>query len=254
MSRRLTASGATGAPEAAPPPGPDVETSSEGYARRFAGGVGAWFLEVQARITLALLAPWPRARVLDVGGGHAQLTGPLVEAGYDVTVYGSHELCGARVRSWTENGRAHFRTGSLERLAAADRTFDVVLSYRLLPHVERWRELVSELCRVAARAVLVDYPTRRSLNALAAPLFEMKRGVEGNTRPFLVLADADVRAAFVASGYEPTAREPEFVLPMALHRAIGVASLSRLAEAASSGLGLRKAAGSPVILRAERRG
>ena len=86
MSRSLTASGATGAPEAAQEPGPDVETSSEDYARRFAGGVGAWFVEAQARITLELLAPWPRARVLDVGGGHAQLTGPLVEAGYDVTV------------------------------------------------------------------------------------------------------------------------------------------------------------------------
>jgi SAM-dependent methyltransferase len=254
MSHSLTASGATGAPGAAQEPGPDVETSSEGYARRFAGGVGAWFLEAQARITLDLLRPWPRARVLDVGGGHAQLTGPLVEAGYDVTVYGSHDVCAARLRPWTENGRARFRSGSLERLGAADREFDVVLSYRLLPHVERWRELVSELCRVAARAVLVDYPTRRSLNAVAGPLFEMKRGVEGNTRPFLVFADADVRAAFTACGFEPTAREPEFVMPMALHRAIGVAGLSRLAEAASSRLGLRKAVGSPVILRAERRG
>jgi SAM-dependent methyltransferase len=250
MSHSLTASGATGASGAAQEPGPDVETSSEGYARRFAGGVG----EAQARITLDLLAPWPRARVLDVGGGHAQLTGPLVEAGYDVTVYGSHDVCAARVRPWTENGRARFRSGSLERLGAADREFDVVLSYRLLPHVERWRELVSELCRVAARAVLVDYPTRRSLNAVAGPLFEMKRGLEGNTRPFLVFADADVRAAFTAGGFEPTAREPEFVMPMALHRAIGVAGLSRLVEAASSRLGLRKAVGSPVILRAERRG
>jgi SAM-dependent methyltransferase len=252
MSRSLTASGATGA--AAVLPAPDVETSSEGYARRFAGEVGAWLLEAQARITLQLLAPWPRARVLDVGGGHAQLTGPLVDAGYEVTVYGSNDLCAARVRAWTENGRARFLAGSLERLAAADHAFDVVLSFRLLPHVAAWRGLVSELCRVADRAVLVDYPTRRSLNAFAGPLFEVKRGVEGNTRPFEVFADADVRAAFRGSGFEPTAREPEFVMPMALHRAIGVAALSRLAEAASSRLGLRRAVGSPVILRAERCG
>jgi SAM-dependent methyltransferase len=254
MSRRLTASGASGASEAAQEPGPDVETSSEGYARRFAGDVGAWFLEAQARITLALLAPWPRARVLDVGGGHAQLTGPLVDAGYDVTVYGSSDLCAGRVRPWTENGRARFLSGSLERLAAADRAFDVVLSFRLLPHVAGWRDLLADLCRVAARAVIVDYPTRRSLNAVAGPLFEVKRGVEGNTRPFLVLADADVRAAFTASGFEPTAREPEFVMPMALHRAMGLAGVSRALEAASSTLGLRRAVGSPVILRAERRG
>jgi len=253
MSGSLTASGAAGAPEAALP-APDVETSSEGYARRFSGAVGAWFLEAQARIALALLAPWPRARVLDVGGGHAQLTGPLVDAGYDVTVYGSSDLCAARVRPWTENGRARFLAGSLERLAAADRAFDLVISFRLLPHLADWRGLVGELGRVADRAVLVDYPTRRSLNAIAGPLFEVKRGVEGNTRSFTVFADAEVRAAFTACGFEPTAREPEFVMPMALHRAIGVAALSRLTEGASAVLGLRKAVGSPVILRAERRG
>ena len=103
--------------------------------------------------------------------------------------------------------------------------------------------------------MIVDYPTRRSLNAVAGPLFGVKRGVEGNTRPFLVFADADVRAAFAASGFEPTAREPEFVMPMALHRAIG--RRGRLAGSGGGGarpLGLRRAVGSPVILRAERRG
>jgi 2-polyprenyl-3-methyl-5-hydroxy-6-metoxy-1,4-benzoquinol methylase len=253
MSGRLATPAAAAAPETVSP-APDVETSSESYARRFAGEVGAWFLEAQARITLDLLAPWPRARVLDVGGGHAQLTGPLVEAGFDVTVYGSTEACAARVRAWTENGRARFLAGRLDRLAAGDRAFDVVVSYRLLPHVAAWTTLVGELCRVAARAVLVDYPTRRSLNAVAGPLFGIKRGVEGDTRPFAVFADAEVRAAFAASGFETTAREPEFVLPMALHRAVGVAPLSRAVESLSARLGLRKAIGSPVIVRAVRRG
>jgi 2-polyprenyl-3-methyl-5-hydroxy-6-metoxy-1,4-benzoquinol methylase len=171
-----------------------------------------------------------------------------------VTVYGSTEACAARVRAWTESGRARFLAGSLDRLAAADRAFDVVVSYRLLPHVAVWETLVSELCRVAARAVLVDYATRRSLNAVAGPLFAAKRGVEGNTRPFAVFADAEVRAAFAASGFDTNAREPEFVLPMALHRAIGLASLSRAVEGASALVGLRRAVGSPVILRAVRRG
>jgi 2-polyprenyl-3-methyl-5-hydroxy-6-metoxy-1,4-benzoquinol methylase len=235
-------------------PAPDVETSSEGYARRFAGAVGSWFLEAQARITLDLLRPWPRARVLDVGGGHGQLTGPLVEAGFDVTVYGSSPACADRVRPWIDSGRARFLTGGLDRLAVSDRAYDAVLSYRLLAHAGDWKALVGELGRAAAEVVLVDYPTRRSLNAVAGPLFEAKRGVEGNTRPFTVLADADVRAAFATAGFETTAREPEFVLPMALHRAMGMAPVSRALEGAASLFGLRKAVGSPVILRAVRRG
>jgi SAM-dependent methyltransferase len=253
MSRSLAAPGAAGAPEAVLP-SPDVETSSEAYARRFSGAVGAWFLEAQARLTLSLLARWPRARVLDVGGGHAQLTGPLADAGYDVTVYASEAICAARLRPWLDAGRVRFQVGHLDRLAVADRAFDVVVCYRLLPHVERWRELVGELGRVARKAVLIDYPTRRSLNAVAGPLFALKRGVEGDTRPFTVLADGDVRAALDAAGFAVTARRGEFVLPMALHRAVGAAALSRAAEGLLGLFGLRRALGSPVILRAERRG
>ena len=50
----------------------DVETSSEGYARRFAGPVGRFFLERQAAATLDLLRPFPGASVLDVGAGTAR--------------------------------------------------------------------------------------------------------------------------------------------------------------------------------------
>lgn len=232
----------------------DVETSSEGYARRFAGPVGQWFLDVQTETTLALLEPWPGATVLDVGGGHGQIAGPLADAGHGVTVVGSDPACGERVQSLVAAGRARFESGDLLRLPFPDRSFDVALSYRLLPHVTRWPELVAELCRIGRRAVLVDYPTRRSVNAVAGAFFAAKRRVEGNTRPFAVFADAEIEAAFAAHGFRVTARRPQFFWPMALHRGLGVAPLSRTLEAAARPLGLRRALGSPVILRLEPRG
>src|SRR5262249_18315559 len=91
----------------------DVETSSDAYARRFAGSVGRFFLDVQARTTLELLRPFPGASVLDVGGGHGQLALPLADAGYAVTVYGSREVCGDRVRDLVAGRRAAFRCGNL---------------------------------------------------------------------------------------------------------------------------------------------
>lgn len=230
----------------------DVETSSEGYARRFAGSVGRFFLDVQARTTRELLAPWPGARVLDVGGGHGQLTGPLVDAGYEVTVYGSSPACGSRVRPWTDTGRARFHSGDLLKAPFADRAFDIVVSYRLLPHVARWPELIAELSRLARQAVLVDYPTSRSANAVAEALFGLKQKVEGNTRPFRVFRDEQVVGAFAASGFRPTGRRPQFFVPMALHRALGTGSLSRGLERVSSAFGLTSAFGSPVIARLER--
>ncbi len=232
----------------------DVETSSEGYARRFAGPVGRFFLDRQAESTLELLRPFPAASVLDFGGGHGQVTGPLVAAGYSVTVLASDASCEARVREWTGTGRARFVAGDLLAPPLPDRSHDVVLSYRLLPHVRRWPDLVAVLCRLARLAVVVDYPTRRSVNAAAGLLFALKKGLEGNTRPFLVFSDGEVEREFARHGFRPTGRSPQFFLPMALHRGFGSARLARGLEAAASAVGLTRALGSPVIVRLERRG
>jgi SAM-dependent methyltransferase len=232
----------------------DVGTSSEGYARRFAGPVGRFFLERQAQATLDLLRPFPGASVLDVGGGHGQVTGPLVAAGHAVTVLGSDTSCEARVREWTATGRARFVAGDLLAPPIPDRSHDVVLSYRLLPHVHRWPELVAALSRLSRAVVLVDYPTRRSVNAAADLFFGLKKGVEGDTRPFSVFSDGEVERAFASHGFVRTGRRPQFFFPMALHRGLRSARLARGLEGAASGLGLTRALGSPVILRLERRG
>lgn len=229
----------------------DVETSSAGYASRFAGAVGEWFLERQTRLSLELLRPFAGAGVLDVGGGHGQLAAPLVEAGFGVTVLGSRAVCAERIAELVGAGRARFREAPLLPLPWPDAAFDVVIAFRLLPHVEDWRGLLAEMGRVARRAVVFDYPTRRSVNAVSGLLYGLKRGVEGNTRPFTVFGEGELREALGAAGLRTTARRPEFLLPMALHRAAGAASLSRASEGVAAALGLTGLLGSPVILRAE---
>jgi SAM-dependent methyltransferase len=231
----------------------DIETSSEDYARRFAGPVGAWFLERQAVATRALLADLPRgAKLLDVGGGHAQLTPTLVEAGYDVVVLGSDASCSTRLAPWLASGRLRFEVGDVVSLPYADRAFDAVVSFRLLPHVSAWRTLVAEICRVANRLVVFDYPSSRSVNVFADRWFAAKKRVEGNTRPFTLFRPAEIRDELAARGFATTAARPQFLWPMVLHRMLGRAALSRALEAPGRGLGLTALFGSPVIVRAER--
>lgn len=241
----MTASGATREDA-------DVVSSSDDYARRFSGAVGAYFLEVQRDSTLELLRPFAGASVLDVGGGHGQLTGALVEAGLEVTVLGSDPACERRLLPWTGSGRARFLAADLIEPGLAAQSFDVVISYRLLPHVRRWPELVATLSRLARRAVIVDYPTRRSVNLLAELLFGLKLGVEKDTRPFTVFDDAELERAFAGHGLRPTGRAAQFLLPMALHRATRSAALARALEGAARAFGLTRRFGSPVILRLER--
>jgi 2-polyprenyl-3-methyl-5-hydroxy-6-metoxy-1,4-benzoquinol methylase len=149
--------------------------------------------------------------------------------------------------------RVRFRSGDLLKTPFPDKSFDVVLSFRLLPHVDVWRALVAELVRLARRAVVVDYPTQRSVNALADSLFGVKKAVEGNTRPFLVFRDSEIEKAFSDAGFRMTGRSPEFLFPMALHRGLSAAPLSRGLEGLASLTGLTGAFGSPVIARAEPR-
>jgi SAM-dependent methyltransferase len=234
----------------------DIDSSSESYARRFASPVGHWFLDLQARITLEALRGLPRdARVLDVGGGHAQIAPPLIDAGYKVTVVGSDPSCGTRLRPWTDDARCEFRVADLRRLPFDAGTFDAVVCYRLVAHSVNWTRLLGELCRVASHRVILDYPSRRSVNVLSRKLFNMKRSIEGvMTRRFSLYDPGEIQRAFANCGFDVIGDRRQFLLPMVLYRLAGSVRFARLAEWPGHALGLTRSFGSPVIVWAERRG
>lgn len=232
---------------------PDIATSSADYARRFSGSVGAWFLEIQERAVLRMLRPYAPARVIDVGGGHGQLTAAMLRGGHEVTVLGSDPVCRERVAAWVDGERCRFETGNLLELPFADRSFDVAVSVRLLPHVSGWRRLVGELCRVARRAVIVDFPSLRSVNSLSPWLFGFKRRLEGNTRPFTCFRERDIRAAFAAHHFEAAERSAQFFLPMVLYRTLRCRPICAALESGFRLTGLTGRFGSPVVLKMVRK-
>lgn len=232
----------------------DVETSSDGYAARFSGPVGAWMLAVQERTVRRLLGIPDGATVLEVGGGHGQLAVPLAAAGWRVTVVGSDASCAGRLAPALAAGQVRFVTGDLLSLPFPDRAFDFALSVRLLSHCAPWPRLVAELCRVSRRGVIVDYPTLESLNRIAPALFGAKKRLEGNTRTFTLFTHREVAGAFASDGFLPAGRVAQFFLPMVLHRALRCRPCSAALEALCRGLGLTKRWGSPVLARFDPRG
>ena len=192
------------------------------------------------------------ARVLDVGGGHAQLTPALLAAGYDVVVVGSASSCAERLAKWLRAGHCRFDVGNLVALPYADRSFHAALSFRLLPHAAAWRSVIRELCRVADRHVIFDFPSTRSANVAAERLFGAKKRVEGNTRPFTLFRPAEIRGALAENGFRQTASRPQFLWPMVLHRLIDRVSVSRALEAPARASGLVRLFGSPIIVRGDR--
>jgi SAM-dependent methyltransferase len=227
----------------------DIETSSEAYARRFAGDIGAWFLKIQEETTLRMLAPYPHAKVLDVGGGHGQLTHALVRNGFNVTVVGSAEVCKQRIENLVANRRCTFEIANFLDLPYPNQAFDIVVSFRLLPHVAEWRRFLAELARVARKAIIIDYPAARSLNYFAPALFRYKLRAEGNTRPFTCFKEPDLLNVMNGLGFTKADRFAEFCMPMVVHRILKMRRLSSGVEHVLRMLGLTKLFGSPVILK-----
>lgn len=234
----------------------DIETSSDDYASRFSGSVGEYFLKTQLDILLTLLEQdyRPGTSVLDVGGGHAQLAIPLAEKGYRVTVTGSHDSCRNRLAQKLTAETYSYQTCDMLHLPYPDRSFDVVIAFRLVPHVDRWTELLAELARVTAGCVIIDYPDLRSANILNFLFFRLKKSLEGNTRPFGLFNRAQIVKEFSLNSMSNAQMIPEFFFPMVLHRKLGSAGFSRFIENCCRICGLTKLLGSPIVLRMDKKG
>lgn len=230
----------------------DIETSSNDYALRFTGEIGAWLLKVQEEATLRMLAPYPNATILDVGGGHGQLTNALVRNGYQVTVLGSANICKTRIQSFVDENLCSFKVGNILDLPYPNQAFDIVVSYRLLPHVTQWQQFLSELARVARQAVIVDYPAVKSVNYIAPYLFQLKKKLEGNTRSFTCFKESELLEVFKSVNFLSAERYPQFLLPMVLHRTLTSPALSAAVESFWRLSGLTSLFGSPVILKVVR--
>ena len=229
----------------------DIETSTDQYAARFSGGTGEWMLGVQEKITLDLIQPCKEKKVLDVGGGHGQLSIPLCRDGYSVTVLSSEESCRHRIETIINEGKCTFEVGNIIELPYEDNSFESVICFRLLTHCEQWPKLIEELCRVSAGPVIVDYPTSQSLNKIAPMLFKAKKKLEGDTRNWKLFKHAEVIDEFKKNGYIVKRKKAQFFLPMVLHRAFKLPILSTVLEKICRILGLTYFWGSPMIVRFE---
>lgn len=236
---------------------PDIETASATYAKRFAGPVGAYMLEVQAEGVRHLLSGVPLAggRVLEVGGGHAQLTRLLLALGAEVWVQGSAPCCAERLAPLLAEagGRLRFLTSDLLALPFADRSFDLVIGIRLMAHVEHWEELLSEMSRVCRGCLLVDYAPTRSVSAFEPWLYAVKRVVESDTRRFARFSIGQLAPVLRELGFVDISERKQFLMPMVIHRVLKRPELSRRVESWGDRLGLTRLLGGPALLLAQRR-
>ena len=232
-------------------PDADLDPSGDRYAQRFAGPVGEYLLSRQTEALLDLLKDMPNATVLDIGGGHGQSARPLLAAGHKVTVMSSSRAAWGQIAD-LDHPELERTVGPLLELPFADKSYDVVLAFRMMAHVGNWQQLLDEMTRVSRRAVIVDFPLPGGANLAKPVLLWAKKRAEGNTRDYATMARRDVHKHLNGRGFGIKGEVGQFVMPMVVHRTMKSPFVSRTTEAAFRAIGLDRVTGTPVVLRADR--
>jgi ubiquinone/menaquinone biosynthesis C-methylase UbiE len=243
---------------------PDTHYSYAAYAdpamarsfeeKRFGGPIGEYVAATQARVLANMVGRIQDRPILDVGTGAGRAALLMARGGADVTAIDASEqmLAVARRRAAEDNAQIHFELGDAHALQFADREFDVVICLRVLMHAPEWRRCLSELCRVAERLVIFDYPAAASV-ALAESLARRAAHALGvRTEAYRVLSDRAIHDVLERNGYRVRSVHRQFVLPIAFHKMIGSRRFTIRVETVLDRMGLLKRFGSPVTVVAER--
>jgi ubiquinone/menaquinone biosynthesis C-methylase UbiE len=222
--------------------------------RRFGGPIGALIADTQARVLTDMAGRIHGRPILDVGTGTGRAALLFARGGAQVTGVDASEemLAVARHRAEAEGLRVTFRHGDAHDLQFADRTFDVAVSLRVLMHTPEWRRCIAELCRVADRLVIVDYPSAVSAALLESMTRRMLYAAGVRTEPYQVFTHRTIATAFERSGFAIRSVHRQFVLPIALHKTIGSRRITEATEDLLARAHLLDIFGSPATLVAER--
>jgi hypothetical protein len=98
----------------------------------------------------------------------------------------------------------------------------------------------------------VDYPAATSAAFLHAASRRVRRALGATTEAYRTFSDRAIARAFATAGFEIRAAHRQFVLPIALHKAIGSRRFTIASEALLERAGLLRRFGSPVTILAER--
>lgn len=222
--------------------------------RRFGGPIGSLVAGTQERVLANMIGRIKDRGIIDVGTGTGRAAVMLALGGARVTAVDASEemLEVARRRAEDAVVRVNFVRGDAHALKFPNGAFDVAVCLRVLMHAPDWRKVMSELCRVAQRLVIFDYPSATSAAMLHSLTRRALHVAGARTEAYRVFTHATIKRELARSGFGIRSVHRQFTLPMQLHRAIGSRRFTLFSEDVLDRAGLLRVFGSPVTVCAER--
>ena len=222
--------------------------------RRFGGPIGEYVAGSQARVLANMVGRIKDRSIVDIGTGTGRAAILMARGGARVTAVDASEqmLEVARKRAADERLNIRFVRGDAHQLEFAARAFDVAICLRVLMHAPDWQQCLAEVCRVAERLVIFDYPAAMSVALVESMSRRLVHALGARTEAYRVFSDRAIRETLERSNFRVRSVHRQFVMPIQFHKAIGSRKFTMWSEDVLDRLGLLRRFGSPVTVVAER--
>jgi len=112
--------------------------------------VGSWGHLVKSRVDITL--KYADKRILDVGCSNGAYVRLLRGRGYDA--YGLDLLPD---KEWRGEYKSYFQVGDICHLPYKDNSFDTIIAFEVLEHVENVKSCLKELYRVCRKNIIIFF-------------------------------------------------------------------------------------------------
>jgi len=232
-----------------------IEDVAQEYDKdRYGGPFGQYLENLEVGTYLSMMNPKSEV-ILDLGAGTGKLSIPLILKSKKVLTVDSsvHMLRVARLKSHKLNIEIITVISDAHCLSFKDRTFDCVVSSRLLMHLIDWKKGIKEICRVSRKELVIDFPSNFSFASLDILFKRIKRFFLPETQVYKNHSIGDVTEEIKKNGFQVVQTRKEFFIPLAFHRWFNHPEFTKKIEKIFRNFYVTKFFGNPITIKAIRK-
>lgn len=220
---------------------------------RYGGAFGQYLHDLELSTFLSLMGSSYK-NVLDVGAGTGKLCIPLsLKSERVVAVDFSTEMINVAIRKAEKrNIKLNMIVCDAQRLCFKDKTFDCVISSRLLMHLSDWRAGIRELSRVSKEALIFDLPSFVSFAGIDSLFKIFKKLIKAKGQTYNTFFIKDVASELQSHNFKIIKLRRQFSIPIYVHRRLNNPGISKKIEKFIGKFGISRLVGSTVVIKAVR--